>query len=156
MKDITLRDLTGENLQAIIDLRVAPGQESFVASNARSVAQAASHPVAWIRAIYAEEEPVGLIMLHDENLKSDPERDDYYFLWRLMIDARSQGKGYGRRAVEILKDHVRTRPNGRVLLTSCHTGEGSPLGFYQRIGFSPTGEKIGDELELSIPLREET
>lgn len=39
-----------------------------------------------------------------------------YCLWRLMIDERWQGRGYGRQAIEKLIEYVRTfpvRPGGR-------------------------------------------
>jgi len=35
-------------------------------------------------------------MLHDENLRDEVRQNDYYFLWRLMIDKRYQKFGFGR------------------------------------------------------------
>ena len=80
----------------------------FVANNAVSIAEAHFHPEAWFRAIYADETAVGFIMLHDENLRPDPRQADYYFLWRLMVDARYQGMGFGRRGVGLLVELVRS------------------------------------------------
>jgi diamine N-acetyltransferase len=52
--DVTLREITHETLGAILKLKVAPSQESFVASNAVSIAQAHFQPeTAWFRGIYA-------------------------------------------------------------------------------------------------------
>lgn len=142
---VTLRDVTGDTVRAICNLRVAPGQEQFVAPNAVSIAEAHFAPKAWFRAIYADDEPVGFIMYED-----DPDKQQY-FLWRLMIAEGHQGKGYGRRAVELLVDHVRTRPGAAELLTSWVPGEGSPEGFYLGLGFEPTGEV--DEGEIVGRLR---
>jgi diamine N-acetyltransferase len=47
----------------IYNLSVAPGQERFVAPNSVSIAEAYFCEKAWFRAIYAEETPVGLLML---------------------------------------------------------------------------------------------
>lgn len=91
-------------------------------------------------------------MLHDENLRPEPRRDDFYFLWRMMIDRRFQGRGLGRLALDRLVDHVRTRPRARVLLTSCMSGPGSALGFYERRGFARTGGSHDGEVELALPL----
>lgn len=129
-------------------LRVEPEQERFVASNAVSIAQAHFHPeVAWFRAIYADDMPVGFLMLHDDSEKSE------YYLWRFMIDHRFQKLGYGRRALEILLDHVRERPGATALTLSHVPGEGSPAPFYERMGFTHTGEEDEDgELFMRIEL----
>jgi len=151
---VELREVTAESLKAILGLRVADSQERYVASNAKSIAEAHFHPEAWFRAIYADEVPVGFLMLHDESLRAQPREADYYFLWRLMIDVRFQKLGFGRRAVDLLVAHVLSRPNARRLHTSCHRGEGSPEGFYRRLGFRPTGREVGAETELVLSLED--
>jgi diamine N-acetyltransferase len=139
--DVTLREITKENLSAILRLKVTPHQEQCVASNAVSIAEAHFSPeVAWFRAVYAGEIPVGFLMLDDSVDKQE------YFLWRLMIDALHQRRGYGKQALELLFAHVKTRPGGTVLYTSCVPIEGGPGGFYEKMGFVYTGEKEGDEL----------
>ena len=104
------------------------------------------NPEAWVRAIYAGETPVGFLMLADE-----PEEPEY-FLWRFMIDQRYQGRGYGRRAIELLVDHVRARPGATELLVSYEQGEGGPELFYHRLGFEPTGEVIDGEMVARLVL----
>jgi diamine N-acetyltransferase len=69
-----------------------------------------------------------------------------------MIDASFQRMGFGRTAVELLLAHLRTRPHAHTLLTSFRCGEGSPEGFYLRLGFRPTGEESHGEIELSRKL----
>lgn len=133
---ITLREITKDNLDQVLDLKVAIAQENFVASNAKSIAQAHFYPeVAWFRAIYADETPVGFVMLED-----DPPNESY-FLWRLMIDSQYQNRGFGRRALELVIEYVKTRPNAAAIMTSCVPGEGSPGAFYEKMGFTYTGDK---------------
>jgi diamine N-acetyltransferase len=143
---VTLREVTEDTVRTICNLSVTEHQTSFVAPNAVSIAQAYFSKYAWFRAVYADEEPVGFIMLHD-----DPEKPEY-FLWRLMTDARYQGLGFGRRAMELLIEHVRTRPNATELMTSCLPGEGSPQGFYEKLGFELTGDKEDEEVLLRLAL----
>ncbi len=131
---VALAEVTGDTVRAICRLAVAPEQSRFVAPNAVSFAQALFEPKAWYRAIVADDAPVGFLMLYD-----DP-GEPVYFLWRFMVDARFQGKGYGGRAIELLAEHVRTRPGATELRTSWVPGPGSPEGFYLRLGFQPTGE----------------
>lgn len=151
-RDVALREITPEILPAVLELRVSEDQERYVAGNEKSIAEASAHPEAWCRAICAGDAPVGFLMLHDENLRPEPRRSDFYFLWRLMVDARRQGRGYGRRGVELLIEHVRRRPNAHTLLTTCHRGPGSPEGFHRRLGFRPTGREPGGEIELALRL----
>jgi len=151
--EVELREISADSLQAILDLRVSESQVRYVASNAKSIAEAYFHPEAWFRAIYADEVPVGFLMLHDENLRPQPRQTDFYFLWRLMVDARYQKLGFGRRAVGLLVAHVLSRPNAHALLTSCHRGEGSPEDFYRRLGFRRTGRDLEAEVELALDLQ---
>ncbi len=141
---VSLREVTRETLRTILNLSVAENQRQFVATNATSIAQAHFYPEAWFRAIYADETPVGFLMLEDKPMEGA------YFLWRLMVDARYQGYGFGRRAIELLIEHVKTRPEATKLTTSCVLGEGSPLEFYKKLGFSETGEMIEDEMVLEL------
>src|SRR5690242_13904136 len=62
---VTLVELTDENREAVLALRVAPGQEQFVSSVADSLAEAVQYPQAkpWFRAVYANDQPVGFVML---------------------------------------------------------------------------------------------
>ena len=136
---VTLREVTRENLREVLMLKVAPEQERFVASNAISIAQAHFFPeVAWFRAIYADETPVGFLMLEDR--AGAPE----IFLWRFMIDRRYQKHGFGRRAIELVLEHLRARPGTSALTLSHVPGDGSPAPFYQGLGFVHTGEQDPD------------
>lgn len=143
---VTLRPITDDNLRAVLRLKVGPEQEQFVASNPVSLAQAHFEKYAWYRAIYADETPVGFMMLYDDPVKP------VYFLWRLMIDARYQGNGFAWRAVQLLIDYVRTRPGASELLVSHGQGEGSPAPFYARLGFEYTGAEDDGELVMRLPL----
>ncbi len=84
---VSLRPLTESNRQAVEALRVSPSQRRFVSSVAESLAEAAEHPDAralyW--AVYADEEPVGFVMVADE--VASPEYIPQ-FLWKLLIDER--------------------------------------------------------------------
>ena len=137
---IELREIDTHNLRDVLRLKVAPGQEQFVASNAVSIAQAYFHrDTAWFRAIYDGDAPVGFVMLEDE---PDVPR---YTLWRFMIDASHQRKGYGRRALELVFAHVKGRPGAKELYTSCVDAPGGPGPFYEGLGFTYTGELDEDE-----------
>jgi diamine N-acetyltransferase len=143
---VSLREVTAENLGDVIDLKVSPSQQNFVAPNEISVAQAAFEPKAWSRAIYADETAVGYILLYD-----DPEKPRYY-LWRYMVAAEYQGLGFGRQALEQVIAYVRARPNAAEVFLSYVPEEGGPRGFYEKLGFRDTGVEHGGELEMRLEL----
>jgi diamine N-acetyltransferase len=146
--EVTLREITAETVIEICKLSdtLTEPKKYMVAPNAQSIAEAHFCEQAWFRAIYADETPVGFVMLYD-----DPEKPEY-FLWRLMIAEPHHGKGFGRRAIELLVDYVRARPGARDLLTSCGEGKGNPEGFYRKLGFERIGEMVGDEVGLRLAL----
>jgi diamine N-acetyltransferase len=55
---VQLREITPESLHAVLDLAVAPDQRQFVATNARSIAEAHFEPPAWFRAVVDGEKVV--------------------------------------------------------------------------------------------------
>jgi diamine N-acetyltransferase len=146
LAEVTLREVTRETVRAICRLQVGPGQDRFVAANAVSIAEAYFQPKAWFRAIYAGEEPVGFVMLYEDQDKAE------YYLWRLMIAGEHQRRGYGQQAVALIVDRLRTLPGARELLTSAVPGEGGPRPFYERLGFTATGEVEDGEEVLRLPL----
>lgn len=143
---VSLREVTKETVRAICRLEVAPEQRGFVAPNAISIAQAHFEPKAWFRAVYTGEDPVGFVMLYEDGEKSE------YFLWRFMIAAEHQGKGYGRKALDLVVERVRSLPGASELVTSYVPGEGSPGGFYLRYGFVETGEVEEGERVVKLVL----
>jgi diamine N-acetyltransferase len=152
---VTLRPVDDANRDALRALRVRPDQTQFVATVEKSYADAAadplSHPSMW--GLYAADEPVGFVMLSDgaEPMEAEPGRWRYG-LWRLLIDARYQGRGYGRAALDLVTDCLSTRPDASELYTSAVPGDGSPLPFYERYGFTQTGEVDEGELVLRLAL----
>lgn len=144
--DVRLVEITRENLMDVIRLEVAPSQRRFVASNAVSIAQAHFHEQAWMRAIAAGEELVGFVLLSEDPSQSE------YCVWRFMIDARHQGRGFGRAAMARVVERVRALPGASQLLLSYVPGEDGPAAFYAALGFAPTGEVDDGEIVCALDL----
>jgi diamine N-acetyltransferase len=151
---VELREVTPANRSEIEALAVTSAQETFVASVAESLVEAAATPDAcpWYRAIYADGTPVGFVMISDNIPMGRPEYVGPYFLWRLLIDARYQRLGYGRAALDLIVAYVRTRPNSDRLFCSHVPGEAGPLGFYLKYGFVLTDDVHDGEPILELPL----
>jgi len=152
---VTLEEITDENREAVLALRVAPGQEEFVSSVRESLAEAAEYPHAkpWYRAVFASSEPagpVGFVMVSWNCEPQPPEIIGPWFLWKLLIDERYQGRGYGTAVIRQIAELVRAE-GATELLTSFVSGDSGPAGFYQRLGFVPTGE-LDDSGEIIVRL----
>ena len=145
-ESVTLRPITADTVIAVCALAVHPHQTRFVAPNAVSLAEALFGPNAWYRAIYADETLVGFVMVDDDVA------NQAYFLWRFMIAGEHQRHGYGRHALELVVEYVRTRPGAAELLVSYVPGEGSPRDFYAGFGFTETGEVDDGEIVMRLPL----
>ena len=143
---VTLREIDDNNVRAILELDVAPHQKAYVAPNAVSLAQYAVATKAWTRAIYAGEIPVGYVLLSDDDDKPR------YYLWRFMVDRRYQGKGFGRDAMALIHDYVRSRPGGTRLYLSYVPLRGGPELFYKSLGYVDTGVEHEGELEAVLDL----
>ena len=148
---VSLRPISDANREAVEALAVAPDQERYVSCVRESLLEAAEHPEAqalyW--AIYAEERPVGFVMIADE--VGSPDYIAHY-LWKLLIDERHQRRGFGTATLDLIVEYFRSRRVSS-MLTSAVPGEGSPLAFYERYGFVRTGDLVfDDEVLLRLEL----
>lgn len=147
---VTLVPVTKDTVRAVCALDAGDGGRQ-VAPNAVSIAEAHFTPHAWFRAVEAEGTLVGFLMLFDPALAPDPEEPGFV-LWRLMIDRRFQGRGFGRAAVERLCAHVRGRPGGTALHVSHVRDAAAVARFYASLGFAYTGREEDGELWMARAL----
>jgi diamine N-acetyltransferase len=150
---ITLRKITLENRRAIFNLEVSEEQRSFVASNLSSVASCyvlatnGGHPFPF--AIYADEQPVGFVMLaygitgYDEPSLAK----DNYCIMRLMIDKMYQSRGYGREAMGKILEFIRTFPAGpaQYCWIPYKAENSAAKQLYESFGFRDNGEIFNNE-----------
>ena len=124
LDQLHLKKITWENCDAIMNLHVAKEQRDFVASNKDSFVDGFVRIIdegkkVFPFGIYLGKKPVGFIMItydvgedHGEEPSAEWFLRNSYYIWRFMIDRRYQGKGYGRRAIELALDFIRTFPAG--------------------------------------------
>ena len=139
--DVELRQITSETVRAICALDVAADQRDFVAPNAVSIAEAHFTPGHWMRAIYADGQPVGFVLTFD-----DP--SEGHFLWRFMIADGHQRRGIGRRAMQQVLEHWRDlgATAARTSVVPSNTGA---TRLYEALGFRLTGDEEHGELVMT-------
>lgn len=159
---IRLEKINGKNVWDALKLKVSDEQEKFVASNEISVIEAYTAIIgngyAFPFVIYNDDVPVGFLMIGFDV------RDDWedapniakgnYNLWRLMIDKNYQGKGYGRKAMELALAFIKTLPCGRAeyCWLSYEPENEVAHKLYSSFGFVETGEFDGEEVIAAIYL----
>ena len=77
-----------------------------------------------------------------------------YFIWRLMIDKRYQKRGYGREAIKLALDFIRTWPCGKAEYCSLSYEPENEVAreLYRSMGFIENGEMDGDEIVAVLKL----
>ena len=142
---VVLKEITRENLDEVLALSVAKHQKSFVSTTADSLAQAYVYrDTAFPFAVYADEKPVGFIMLgYYESRKQ-------YTLWKFLIDKEHQGKGYGKEALKQGITYLTKRFNTKEIYTGVLLGNEVAKSLYKSVGFVETGlvENGMEELRL--------
>ena len=144
-----LRKVDSGNVWQILALQVQESQRKFVATNTESIVEAycaiTSGGVALPFGIYDGQTPVGFLMIGYGCLdwEDAPKvAEGSYSIWRLMIDGNHQGKGYGKKAMELALSFIATRPCGDsdTVWLSYNPENAVAKALYQSFGFRENGE----------------
>ncbi len=147
-KPFSVRPVTADNLDAVLKLAVAPGQRRFVATVERSLAQVAYEPAGWPLVIYSGEDPAGFMLLYDAR-KDQEDPAEQLYIWRLMVDARYQRLGLGRRAIDWVVEEARRM--GLPVVGLSHVMAAGHAGpFYEKLGFAYNGKIDAGEHEMVL------
>lgn len=164
---IHLEKVDAWNLWDVIELKVKKSQKGFVAPNDISILQAYVCEGTACRAfpfvIYNDKKPVGFLMIgfNEADLYVtfdgvEPPRSliNNYSIWRLMIDKRYQGRGYGREAIRLALEFIRTWPCGEAEYCSLSYEPENEVAreLYRSCGFAENGEMDGDEVVAVLKL----
>ncbi len=146
--DLRLVEITPDTVDTVAALATHKTQERFVAPVSASYGDAlfpevvdGAPVVPWLRAIEADCELVGFVMLAVRT----PHHPAPY-LWRFLVDRLHQRRGIGGRVLDLIADECRSE-GATTLLTSWEPGRGTPEPFYLANGFVPTGQIVDGEIE---------
>lgn len=153
---LKLEKVNGKNVWDILKLRVSEAQKNFVAGNEASIIEAytaiTGNGYAFPFGIYEGDTPVGFLMVGfdtDDDWEDAPSvAKGNYNLWRLMIDQNYQKQGYGKEALRLALEFIRTFPCGEAEFCwlSYEPENEAARRLYHSFGFTETGEMDGEEL----------
>ena len=140
---IRLEDVNEGNWR--IPLAVLDEQKQYVADSTTILARAYAYRNARSRAyiIYNDYTPIGMGLYHDE-----PEFDAYIFS-ELFIDARYQGKGYGKEATRMVLDAMKTDGKYNKVVLCYLEGNEAAKRLYEKFGFVET-DRDEDEIIMEL------
>jgi diamine N-acetyltransferase len=134
---ITIQEITADNFVEAIHLKVKKEQENFVASNAVSIAQSKFHTFLKCFGIYD-----GNIMVGFSAFGKNPD-DGTIWIVRHMIAEQYQGKGYGKRGLQVLIGHLRSEYQCGMIYLDVAPENQVAINLYQSVGFEDTGRIQG-------------
>ena len=159
---VRLVKIDAKNVWKIIKLKVSDEQKDFVAPNDLSIIEAyvtiTGNGHAFPFGIYDDDVPVGFVMIgYDvDDSYDNPPKIAYgnYSIWRLMIDEKFQNRGYGRTALQLALDFVRTFPCGKAeyCYLSYEPDNEKAKKMYADFGFKENGEMDDDEVVAVLKL----
>ena len=153
---VHLDELNKYNVWDVIELTVKKEQESFIAGNEWSLVHAyvgnKTEGAVYPFGIFDDDKAVGFLMIAYDygEVCNDPDAPEIsqknYFLWRLMIDEEEQGKGYGKKAVKLALEFVKTFPHGKADYCWLCYGKNNEVArkLYLSMGFQEIGEQDDD------------
>jgi diamine N-acetyltransferase len=141
--DLQLRSVTPENWRDVADLEPRDDQRRFVPALAARYLLLGLLEDTWHNvAAYEGDTAVAHAMW-----AVDPD-DGTRWIGGLLVDRSHQGRGIGRRVVELLVAELR-RAEGPIRI-SCHPENQASLALFTSLGFVPTGDHEGDERVLEL------
>ena len=159
---LELKKINRKNVGEILRLEVFDNQKSFVAPNNISIIEAylaiIENDHVFTFGIYNDDVPVGFLMIGFDVNSDDADAPKIakgnYNIWRLMIDKTFQGKGFGKKAIELALEFINTFPCGtaKYCWLSYENDNYVARQLYQSVGFVETDEKDGEEIVAILKL----
>ena len=153
---LKLKKINRKNVGDILKLEVFGNQKSFVAPNNISIIEAylaiVENGHVFTFGIYNDDAPVGFLMIGFDVNSDDADAPKIakgnYNIWRFMIDKKFQGKGFGKKAMDLALEFVKTFPCGtaKYCWLSYKVDNDVARQLYKAVGFVETVEKEGEEI----------
>ncbi|MEY4520737.1 MAG: hypothetical protein RLZZ499_3337 [Cyanobacteriota bacterium] len=139
---ISLSEVTKDNWINCIYLSLHPEQEGNLASNVATIAESKFEPNNQLRAIYKNDQIIGMLAYCIEDEPINPE---VYWIFRFMIDKDFQGKGYGTKALNLVMTEI-AQLGAKKIYTSHKPKNKIASNLYKKVGFVYIGERDSGNL----------
>tara|TARA_B110000285_G_C14690148_1_gene408691 strand:+ start:123 stop:605 length:483 start_codon:yes stop_codon:yes gene_type:complete len=149
VSQVTLSEVNDHNRAAVLALDVLETQKELVTGNDVSLAEAQPRPHYQPRAIYMDQQLAGFLMYSPMEPLEAPV---HYQIFRFMVDAKLQGRGIGRRALELVLAEVKLIDTAQELRINYVADNTVARSLYQSFGFSEIGLDQYGEMVASMAI----
>ncbi len=149
---VTLREIDADTVRAICALRVTPRRSTWWRTTRFRLRRRISSPRRGFVRFTRTTNPSASRCCTTPRMRRRPSVRDTCHLWRFMIAAPHQHRGYGGAALAQLIGHVRTLAGVTMFALSFVPADGDPRDFYARFGFRETGEVDDGEVVMELGL----
>lgn len=147
MKMVELRKADAGNRSELAALNVAACQREFVADNDYYLKLAESDECWSAFGIYESDCPVGFCMYG-----RDP-KDGQLWISQLMIGSEHQSKGYGRKALLLMLELIRSDADAMRVYLSFEPWNEWAMALYESVGFVPDGRMEEEDVIYRLDVR---
>lgn len=142
-ENVKIVELNAENWYDCCKLEVSTEQKEYMEPNAISIAQSKFEPTLKPYAIYFKDIVVGFLMYN-----SVQEELDGYWVYRIMVDKKFQGKGIGKAATKLMISEMVKLPNSKKIVVGYHPENLGAHNLYLSLGFIDNGDRFGKEMAV--------
>lgn len=143
LENVKIVELNAENWYDCCELEVSTEQKEYMEPNAVSIAQSKFETSLKPYAIYVADEVVGFLMYN-----SIQEELDGYWIYRIMVDKKFQGKGIGKAATKLMILEMAKLPNAKKIVVGYHPENLGAHNLYSSLGFIDNGDRFGKEMAV--------
>ncbi|WP_240620207.1 GNAT family N-acetyltransferase [Peribacillus acanthi] len=145
---VTLVQINRDNWEEAISLSVKEEQKTFMASNLYSIAEVQFLNDFQAMGVYHGEEMIGFTMFG-----IDPD-DGNYWIYRLMVDEKFQGNGFGAQAVKKVIEYIKTNNESQIpfIMIGYQPNNQGARMTYKKAGFKETEVAPWGEQLATYPL----
>ena len=142
-ENVKIVELNAENWYDCCKLEVSTEQKEYLEPNAVSIAQSKFEPTLKPYAIYFKDIVVGFLMYN-----SVQEELDGYWVYRIMVDKKFQGKGIVKAATKLMISEMVKLPNSKKIVVGYHPENLGAHNLYSSLGFIDNGDRFGKEMAV--------
>lgn len=143
LENVKIVELNAENWYDCCELEVSTEQQEYMEPNAVSIAQSKFETSLKPYAIYVADEIVGFLMYN-----SVQEELDGYWIYRIMVDKKFQGKGIGKAATKLMILEMAKLPDAKKIVVGYHPENLGAHNLYSSLGFIDNGDRFGKEMAV--------
>jgi diamine N-acetyltransferase len=145
---VKIVELNAENWYDCCQLEICEDQQTFIESNAISIAQSKFELTLKPFAIYFDNKVVGFLMYN-----SVPEELDAYWVYRIMVDKNYQGMGIGKAATILMMAEMTKTVDATKIVVGYHPDNKGAHQLYASLGFVDQGDRVGREMAVVKDLK---